>query len=135
MAESIINCTRVDSCIFCYHNLKDKIEEENDSMVSINDTFPVSPGHALIIPKRHVADYFQLSEKEMQDANHLLAKTREKILQSDPLVKGFNVGINCGAVAGQTIFHVHIHLIPRREGDTPQPRGGVRGVIPDRMSY
>lgn len=104
-------------------------------MVSINDTFPVSPGHALIIPKRHVADYFQLSVKEMQDANHLLAKTREKILQSDPLVKGFNVGINCGAVAGQTIFHVHIHLIPRREGDTPQPRGGVRGVIPDRMSY
>ena len=130
-----MSSARVDNCIFCRHNLKGKIVDENESMLVINDAFPASPGHALIIPKRHVADYFQLSQKELRDANLLLAKTRERILQFDPLVEGFNVGVNCGAVAGQTVFHVHIHLIPRREGDTPNPRGGVRGVIPAQMSY
>ena len=104
-------------------------------MVLINDGFPVSPGHSLIIPKRHVSDFFMLTDKEKKDSDRLLKITRNRILQDDHTVKGFNVGVNCGDVAGQTVFHVHIHLIPRRQNDTPNPRGGVRGVIPARMSY
>ncbi len=126
---------KVDDCIFCYHNLQDKIQDEYDSMILINDGFPVSPGHSLIIPKRHVPDFFLLTDKEKKDSDRLLKITKNRILKDDDTVKGFNVGVNCGDVAGQTVFHVHIHLIPRRLGDTPTPRGGVRGVIPARMSY
>lgn len=126
---------KVDDCIFCYHNLYDRIQDEYDSMVLINDGFPVSPGHSLIIPKRHVPDFFMLTDKEKKDSDRLLKVTRNRIVKDDNTVKGFNVGVNCGGTAGQTVFHVHIHLIPRREGDTPNPRGGVRGVIPAMMSY
>ncbi len=125
----------VDDCIFCYHNLYDRIQDEYDSMLLINDGFPVSPGHSLIIPKRHVPDFFMLTDKEKKDSDRLLKITRNRILKDDAMVKGFNVGVNCGDVAGQTVFHVHIHLIPRRKGDTPNPKGGVRGVIPTKMSY
>ncbi len=126
---------RVDDCVFCYHNLQDRIQDEYDSMVLIHDGFPVSSGHSLIIPKRHVSDFFMLTDKEKKDSDRLLKITRNRILKEDAMVKGFNVGVNCGDVAGQTVFHVHIHLIPRRVGDTFNPRGGVRGVIPAKMSY
>ena len=76
-----------------------------------------------------------MTKEEQADANNLVASLQKKILQKDPTVTGFNIGINNGESAGQTVFHCHIHLIPRRDGDTPEPRGGVRGVIPDKMSY
>ena len=89
----------------------------------------------LIIPKRHTADYFSLTEAERRDADKLIEVLRKRISEKDSTVTGFNVGMNCGESAGQTIFHCHIHLIPRRKGDVKQPRGGVRGVIPEKQSY
>ena len=89
----------------------------------------------LIIPKRHVADYFDLYHPELNAIQSLLQDQRKQIMTADPTVSGFNVGINAGSEAGQTIFHVHVHLIPRRKGDVAEPRGGVRGVIPDKQKY
>lgn len=125
----------VDDCPFCYGNSKDRIVEEFESVFVIKDQFPVSDGHLLIIPKRHAVDYFSLTESEKRDADRLLQMCRKRIIENDGTVTGFNVGMNSGESAGQTVFHCHIHLIPRRDGDTPAPRGGVRGVIPGKMSY
>ncbi len=125
----------VDGCQFCYHNLKGRIVEECDSVVAIKDTFPVADGHILIISKRHTVDYFTLTEAEKRDADRLIEILRKRISEQDATVTGFNIGMNCGESAGQTVFHCHMHLIPRRDGDTPSPRGGVRGVIPDKMGY
>jgi diadenosine tetraphosphate (Ap4A) HIT family hydrolase len=80
-------------------------------------------------------DYFAMTDQERQDAQGLLRLLRNRLAESDRTIQGFNVGMNCGDVAGQTVLHAHIHLIPRRKGDTPKPRGGVRGVIPARMDY
>lgn len=101
-------------------------------MLAVRDRFPVTPLHTLVVPKKHVGDYFDLRPEERADAERLLCRLREEILMEDPSVTGFNVGVNCGASAGQTIMHVHVHLIPRRDGDLDNPRGGVRGVIPER---
>ena len=98
------------------------------------DTHPVTPGHILILSRRHVANFFEISADERASLFDLLHQARQ-LLQSEHNPDGFNVGVNVGEVAGQTIGHVHIHLIPRYRGDTPQPRGGVRGVIPDKQSY
>lgn len=125
----------VDDCPFCYENAKDRIIEEHNSAFVIKDGYPVSEGHVLIIPKRHSPDYFSLTEAEKQDADKLIQIMRKRISEKDLTVTGFNLGINSGESAGQTIFHCHIHLIPRRDGDTPNPRGGVRGVIPGKMGY
>ncbi|SEM93371.1 HIT family protein [Lihuaxuella thermophila] len=119
------------SCVFC--SQPNKILE-NDLAFAIYDKYPVNQGHMLIIPKRHVSDYFDLTVMEKQAVDRLLAAARnhlEKHYQPD----GYNVGINCGKAAGQTIFHVHVHLIPRYVGDLNDPRGGVRGVIPDKRIY
>ncbi|MDO3380535.1 HIT family protein [Geoalkalibacter halelectricus] len=89
----------------------------------------------LIIPVRHTDDYFSMTREERIHADELLRILKEKILQEDRGVTGFNVGINCGESAGQTVMHAHVHLIPRRDGDTPCPRGGVRGVVPHKMNY
>ena len=96
----------------------------------IRDRYPVTAGHLLIIPKRHEPSWFALSQGELAQCNLLLKQMQERILDEDPEVRGFNVGVNAGAVAGQTVMHSHIHLIPRRAHDTINPRGGVRGVIP-----
>lgn len=125
----------VDDCIFCYENAKDQIVDEYNSVFAIKDGFPVSEGHLLIIPKRHTTDYFLLTEVEKRDADRLVQILRKRLLINDSTVTGFNIGINSGDSAGQTIFHCHIHFIPRRDGDIPNPRGGVRGVIPEKMSY
>lgn len=122
-------------CQFCYDNIKPRIVEEFNSVVAIEDGYPVSEGHLLIIPKRHCSDFFTMTQQEQSDANIFLKILQKKISENDSAVTGFNVGMNTGESAGQTIFHCHIHLIPRRDGDTPDPRGGVRGVIPDKMSY
>jgi diadenosine tetraphosphate (Ap4A) HIT family hydrolase len=125
----------VETCPFCYENIKKRVVEELSSVFAIEDRFAVSDGHLLIIPKRHCVDYFELTKQEREDADNLLKILKKQILQRYPSVTGFNIGMNCGESAGQTIFHTHIHLIPRRDGDTPNPRGGVRGVIPDKMGY
>lgn len=121
------------NCIFCdiSHN---RIIAENDLCFAILDGFPVSEGHTLIIPKRHVADYFDLSSEEIMSM-HALMKDLKLKLDADLSPNGYNVGINVNESAGQTIFHVHMHLIPRYKGDVENPRGGVRGVIPDKQKY
>ncbi len=122
-------------CPFCYETIKQRIADRLGSVVAVKDRFPVTEGHHLIITRRHTADLFSMTDDEKQDAMELITKLRLKILDQDPAVTGFNVGINCGLSAGQTIFHAHIHLIPRRDGDVIDPRGGVRGVIPGKMVY
>tara|TARA_B110000008_G_scaffold240640_1_gene248113 strand:+ start:1138 stop:1416 length:279 start_codon:yes stop_codon:yes gene_type:complete len=91
--------------------------------------------HTLIIPKRHAETYFDLDEDETGELSKVLKIERQKILEMDDTVKAFNIGINAGEESGQTIFHCHIHLIPRRKGDVKDPRGGVRGVIPNKQKY
>jgi len=106
----------------------------NELAVVRRDANPVTPGHLLIITRRHVADFFDTTPAERHALLELLQNAQER-LRRDHAPDGFNVGINVGAAAGQTIAHVHVHLIPRYRGDTPRPRGGVRGVIPDKQSY
>jgi len=121
-------------CLFC--NLEEKkIIHENNLACVIADEYPVTDSHSLIIPKRHVVDYFSLSRPEINACNELIEKMKIDIEDDDSSVKGFNIGINNGEVAGQTIFHCHIHLIPRREGDVDESRGGVRNLIPGKGSY
>ena len=105
------------------------------SVAAFKDGHPVTPGHLLIIPQRHVSDGLVLSARELQDSRELIRQLVENIRHDDPAVTGFNIGINIGASAGQTVMHAHIHLIPRRDGDTETPRGGVRGVIPGKRDY
>ena len=104
-------------------------------MVAFEDGYPVSEGHLLIVPKRHAPDWFLMTEPERREADDLIRVLKNRLSGADNSITGFNIGMNCGASAGQTIFHAHIHLIPRRDGDTPNPTGGVRGVIPDKMCY
>ena len=125
---------RYKDCIFC--NLpKSRIIDEDDFMLVIKDKYPVTKHHTLFIPKRHAEDYFELYQPEINSLNSLLTKHKEKILTNDNTVTGFNIGINNGEDAGQTIFHCHVHLIPRRKGDIKNPRGGIRGVIPSKKDY
>lgn len=121
-------------CPFCNPDPEREIILESATAYAIYDKFPVNKGHALIIPKRHCADYFQLSFKEQSACWFILNKTREIIAEKfNP--DGFNIGINVNEMAGQTIQHVHIHLIPRYSGDIENPEGGVRGVIPKKRLY
>ena len=121
-------------CIFCKIR-KEELQFENQLAYSSIDSYPVSEFHSLITPKRHVETYFDLTYEEIQACNELILKTKEKILEQDSTVKGFNIGTNAGKVAGQSIMHCHIHLIPRREGDVEDPQGGVRSVIAKKQHY
>jgi ATP adenylyltransferase len=121
-------------CVFCDLSIDRFIDETELSLV-FRDAFPVTNLHTLIIPKRHVADYFDLTDEERLDIQTLLLKHKELIEIEDETVTGFNIGVNVGASAGQTVFHVHTHLIPRRTGDVAAPRGGVRGVISSKQAY
>ena len=121
-------------CLFC-STKKEDIIEENEFAYATFDSYPVSNHHSLIIPKRHVKEYFELSEEEVTGCNQLLKKIKIKVENNDKSIKGFNVGINSGKEAGQSIMHCHIHLIPRREGDVDNPQGGVRSVIPKNQHY
>lgn len=121
-------------CPFCNPDSERELILETATIYAIYDKFPVNQGHALIIPKRHIANYFELSIKEQYAYLLVLNKVKEivtKRFQPD----GFNIGVNIGEHAGQTIPHVHIHLIPRYQGDVANPRGGVRGVIPSKKDY
>ena len=121
-------------CIFCDVKKQDIIYENDYAFVSY-DSYPVSKFHSLIIPKRHIKNFFDLNDKELNACNDLIKKIKSKIENDDNLVEGFNLGTNTGSVAGQTIMHCHIHLIPRRRGDVENPQGGVRGVIPLKQHY
>ena len=120
-------------CPFCCLAV-DRLILESEGAVVIRDGFPVSPGHTLIIPRRHVASFFEVTDAERADLMSLLAAARDDLdRQFRPA--GYNIGINNGAAAGQTVPHLHIHLIPRYAGDRDDPRGGVRWVLPDKAAY
>ena len=121
-------------CPFCKLNTKVELVCETATAVAFFDGYPVSKGHTLIIPKRHVANYFDLSDEEQQDLWHMVNHCKT-ILEKRFHPDGFNIGINVNQAAGQSVFHVHIHLIPRYKGDVENPKGGVRGVIPTRQKY
>ena len=114
---------------------KERVLYENELAVAIRDAFPVTPLHTLVIPKRHVPEMFDLSRPESNACNQLLVKAKHDLNAADPEVRGFNVGINNGEAAGQTVQHCHIHLIPRRGGDVSNPVGGIRNVIPGKGPY
>ncbi len=123
------------TCLFCSEEIQTRIVATNGSVFAVGDKYPVTQGHLLISPYRHTEDYFSMSQEERQHSEELIRVLRNKLIAEDKSVKGFNVGINCGKSAGQTVMHAHIHLIPRRDGDTPEPRGGVRGCVPGKMGY
>jgi diadenosine tetraphosphate (Ap4A) HIT family hydrolase len=121
-------------CPFCKLDAARQIITESATAFAIYDKYPVSEGHALVIPKRHADNYFELSFKE-QSACWLVLNRTQEIVQEKYQPQGFNIGVNNGRAAGQTVHHVHIHLIPRYEGDVQAPEGGVRGVIPRKQKY
>ena len=125
---------READCFFCEAE-QERIIAENELSYAIRDGFPVTKLHTLVLPKRHVVTYFELSQAEVNATNQLLSEIKSNIEQADATVSGFNIGMNNGESSGQTLFHCHIHLIPRRDGDVKNPRGGVRGVIAEKQGY
>jgi ATP adenylyltransferase len=121
-------------CPFCSID-PSSVVTGNELVFAIRDTYPVTPLHSLVLPRRHVSGYFDLYLPEMMGIDELLRQLRNDIVKTDHTVQGFNVGIDIGAVAGQTIHHCHVHLIPRRSGDVPDPWGGVRAIIPGKARY
>ena len=121
-------------CLFCDVK-KSGSAHENELAYASYDSYPVSEHHCLIVPKRHIKDYFGLSNDELVACNNLIKIVKKEIIRKDPLVKGFNIGTNIGTVSGQSILHCHFHLIPRREGDVENPQGGIRSVIPNKQHY
>ena len=121
-------------CLFCNVE-KSGCAYENRLAYASYDSYPVTEYHCLIIPKRHIKDYFDLSNEELVACNDLIQIVKKEIIKKDPSVKGFNLGTNIGKVSGQSILHCHLHLIPRREGDVNNPQGGVRSVIPNKQHY
>lgn len=120
-------------CPFCSVQ-QDKIITQNSLTFTVRDTLPVSSGHTLILPKRHIASIFEATKDEVAALWAALQQARGGLLQEfSP--DGFNIGINDGLAAGQTILHLHVHLIPRYKGDMPDPRGGIRWIFPDKAVY
>jgi diadenosine tetraphosphate (Ap4A) HIT family hydrolase len=120
------------NCPFCQRS--DSILAETTLSFAFLDNFPVSKGHTLVIPKRHVSTIWDLTADEYADAFDLVRQVKD-LIQKKFEPQGINVGVNCGEVAGQTVFHAHIHVIPRYAGDIPNPRGGVRNIIPGKGNY
>lgn len=121
-----------DPCLFC----KDPrgLSLQHDLAYSARDTYPTSPGHTLVIPRRHVASFFELTMEEVAACMALIQEEKKR-LDEEFHPDGYNIGVNVGRAAGQSIFHVHIHIIPRYKGDVENPQGGVRHVIPERAHY
>ena len=124
----------MSNCIFCNLPL-DRIVHEYKHFYVIRDAFPVTPLHSLIITKRHVVSYFQCSKAELEEIPIILDTQKTELKYLDNQITGYNIGMNIGEDAGQSIFYCYIHIIPRREDDTPYPRGGIRGVIPEKQNY
>ncbi len=120
-------------CPFC-RTADSRIVDSTPLAFAIADGYPVSPGHTLCIPRRHFADWFDATGDERSDLLALVDRARDRLV-AEHQPDGFNIGINCGRAAGQTVFHLHVHLIPRYEGDVPDPRGGVRWVKPEQAKY
>ena len=120
------------NCIFCAPDRE--ILAESALALAVFDSFPVSPGHALVVPRRHAATIFDLADDEYAECFRLV-RTVKDLLLARFVPDGFNVGANCGEAGGQSVWHAHIHVIPRYQGDTPSPRGGVRHVIPMKGNY
>ena len=121
-------------CLFC-NSKESGIAHQNELAYASYDSYPVSDLHCLIIPKRHIKDYFELNNEELIACNELIKIVKDEIYAKDKSVKAFNIGSNIGKISGQSIMHCHIHLIPRREGDVENPQGGVRSVIPKNQHY
>ena len=121
-------------CLFC-NKKKQKIIYSTRLFFVVRDSYPVTKYHTLIIPHRHVPNFFDLNNNELNNLNKILKKQRQSLLALDQKISGFNIGVNAGVDAGQSIMHCHIHLIPRRKGDIANPKGGVRGVIPSKQKY
>lgn len=128
---------RHEGCLFCELQASDsaRVMAENHLAYVIRDGFPVTAGHSLFIPKRHVMDYFGLARAEVSSINQLMTDQKELLQDSDESISGFNIGMNCGESAGQTVFHCHVHLIPRRIGDVENPKGGIRHLMPGKGHY
>lgn len=124
------------SCPFCDQDvsLADGVFLENALVYVREDKFPVSPGHLLVIPRRHAVDWFDLSADEQAAVADLINRAK-CWLDEQHRPDGYNIGMNCGRAAGQTVMHMHCHLIPRYHGDVADPRGGLRGVIPGKQRY
>ena len=127
----------METCPFC--NIEKAIDEsriiyQDSTWIAILDNYPVSKGHTLLIPKRHCKTYFDLNFIELESVGVTIGVIK-RLLDTKYNPDGYNIGINCGEAAGQTVHHCHIHIIPRYNGDCENPRGGVRGVIPEKQHY
>ena len=121
-------------CLFCNSKISG-IAFENDLAYASYDSYPVTSNHCLIIPKRHISDYFELTDDELIACHDIIKIIKQEIINKDKTVVAFNIGTNAGKLSGQSIMHCHIHLIPRRKGDVENPQGGVRAVIPKKQHY
>ena len=133
---------RSEDCIFCTFEktgerqiLHKGVALENELAIAFYDGFAVTKGHTLFIPRRHVSDYFDLNQAELNAINSLIRIQKQHLESEDSSISGWNVGVNVNESGGQSVFHVHVHLIPRRDGDMDDPKGGVRGVIPEKQKY
>ena len=124
-----------NNCIFCIKSNCEIVEEKKFFFIIRDKAYPVTKHHTLIISNRHIDDYFKLTSEELNELNQILKEQKEKLKLLDSTISGYNVGVNIGKDAGQSIMHCHIHLIPRRKGDVDDPKGGVRGVIPSKQKY
>lgn len=125
----------MSECLFCkWSKEKENIIFENDLAFAVYDGFPVSKGHMLFITKRHIKDFFETTEEERKAIFELIDKAKEMLDKKYNPVE-YNIGMNCGEAAGQTVMHIHTHLIPRYKGDVENPRGGIRGIIPEKQNY
>jgi len=122
----------LQQCLFC--KPQREILVANEHAIAVFDTYPVSPGHSLILPRRHAVTVWDLTDEEYL-ACYALVRELKPVLEAKFSPDGFNVGVNCGEAAGQSVWHAHIHVIPRFKGDTPNPKGGVRHVIALKGSY
>jgi len=127
--------SQIEDCIFCSKTNCKVISSTKHFFVIRDTAYPVTEHHTLIITNRHIDDFFDLTEDEMSDLDKVLKQQKKELKKLDKAISAFNIGVNIGKDAGQSIMHCHIHLIPRRKGDVEDPRGGVRGVIPEKQKY
>ncbi len=125
-----------EGCLFCYPEFhKIKVLNENSLALCLRDNFPIAEGHALFVPKRHAVTYFDLNPAEINAIHELIRTRKEELEKLDATIDGFNIGTNAGESSGQSVFHAHVHLIPRRTGDQKNPRGGIRKIFPKKANY